>query len=76
MGRFEVWIIGTRGTGDNGRKMSTFDSRADAEEFVSWHKKIDAKFPKGHYSYKIETVQEKSNAAEALGLYESDLEAW
>jgi len=74
MDRFEVWIICTRGTGHNWRKMSTFDSRADAEEFVSWHKradaeefvswhkKIDAKFPKGHYSYKIETVQEKSNA--------------
>jgi len=62
MDRFGVWIICTRGTGHNWRKMSTFDSRADAEEFVSWHKKIDAKFPKGHYSYKIETVQEKSNA--------------
>lgn len=62
MDRFEVWIICTRGTGHNWLKMSTFDSRADAEEFVSWHKKIDAEFPKGHYSYKIETVQEKSNA--------------
>ena len=62
MERFEVWIICTRGTGYDWRKMSTFDNRTEAEQFIRWQKEIDAKFPCGHYRYKIETVPAESNA--------------
>ena len=54
--RFEVWIICTRGTGHNWRKMETFDTRKEADDLIAWHKELDAKFPQGHYRYKIEPI--------------------
>ena len=58
METFEVWIICTRGEGHKWRMMDTFPSRAEAEEFVQWHKDLDRKFPQGHYRYKIENIAE------------------
>ncbi len=62
MERFEVWIICTLGTGYDWRKMSTFATRTEAEQFIRWQKEIDARFPCGQYSYKIKTVQAELNA--------------
>jgi len=53
---YEVWIICTRGEGHKWRRMNTFTSRLEADEFVQWHKDMDRKFPQGHYRYKIETI--------------------
>jgi hypothetical protein len=54
--RFEVWIICTRGNGHQWRKMCELPQRWQAEQFIAWHKEIDAKFPIGHYRYKIEEM--------------------
>lgn len=51
--RFRVDTKCTRGTGHNWGKMATFADRYEARDFVIRHKAIDAKFPVGHYAYRI-----------------------
>jgi hypothetical protein len=54
--QFEVWIICTRGTGHQWRRMATCGNRREADQLVSYHKLMDQKYPKGHYSYKVVPV--------------------
>lgn len=54
--KFSVWIMRTRRTGHTWRKMDEFDTRLQADDYVSYHKEIVAKPPKGYYRYKVEPI--------------------
>ena len=56
--KFTVWIICTLGSVHKWRKVDEFDTRLQADDYVSYHKEIVAKPPKGYYRYKVEPNKE------------------
>ena len=52
--KYEVWIYAIRGVDPSWRLMAEFDTRQEAANFVEYDKQIDARFPQGHYRYRVE----------------------